>query len=57
MRLKAYHLNYEIVSNEVPRIHQFNTENRIIKTVSLTALSRAANKTVRCMALYKRLKK
>jgi hypoxanthine-DNA glycosylase len=54
--LKAYHLNYEIVSNEVPRIHQFSIEDRIIKTVSLTAPSGAANRAVGSMALYKSLK-
>ncbi|MCX7549283.1 uracil-DNA glycosylase family protein [Xanthomarina sp. F2636L] len=89
--LKEYHLKLELVSNEVPRIHQFelcysepfdlaqdrlseetktsncNDENpqsqnsyredkRIIKTVSLTAPSGAANRAVGSMPLYKQLK-
>ena len=70
--LKDYNLKLELVSNEVPRIHQFNlcqtersqstsdTTNlintRIIKTVSLTAPSGAANRAVGSMPLYKQLK-
>ncbi len=63
--LKTYKLDYEIVSNEVPRIHQFKLSNdqqykehppRIIKTVSLTAPSGAANRAVGSMELYKQLK-
>jgi len=54
--LKAYELAYELISNEVPRIHQFSLDNRIIKTVSLTAPSGAANRAVGSMKLYKRIK-
>ena len=89
--LKEYGLKLELVSNEVPRIHQFElshsechtersrsanekskrnelnnetsqlqssfqNDKRIIKTVSLTAPSGAANRAVGSMALYKQLK-
>lgn len=89
--LKKYNLKLELVSNEVPRVHQFELcyskpldsaqdrlreesktnnwkvpisqsqnsfgdEKRIIKTVSLTAPSGAANRAVGSMPLYKQLK-
>ena len=54
--LKEYGLKLVIVSNEVPRIHQFNFGNRIIKTVSLTSGSGAANISIGSMPLYKQLK-
>ncbi|SHI95710.1 G/U mismatch-specific uracil-DNA glycosylase [Mesonia phycicola] len=44
------------VSDEVPRIHQFNLDNRVITTVSLTAPSGAANRAVGGMQYYKYLK-
>lgn len=57
--LKNYpEIQLKKVNEEVPRIHQFQLEeNRIIKTVSLTAPSGAANRAVGSMALYKKLKK
>ncbi len=56
--LKKYNLKLEVVSNEVPRIHQFTmpTSDRIIKTVSLIAPSGAANRAVGSMQLYKKMK-
>lgn len=81
--IKEYNLKLELVSNEVPRIHQFElchsvlseasktsnwndeipqsqssfkNDKRIIKTVSLTAPSGAANRAVGSMPLYKQLK-
>jgi len=54
--LKDYSLKLELVSNEVPRIHQLRLDNRIIKTVSLTAPSGSANRAVGSMELYKQLK-
>ena len=44
------------VSMEVPRIHQFVLDGRLIKTVSLTAPSGAANRAVGSMGLYKQMK-
>lgn len=63
--LKDYNLKLELVNNEVPRIHQFKlpvsveaSENikRIIKTVSLTSSSGAANISISRLSLYKQLK-
>ena len=62
--LKEYNLKLELVSNEVPRVHQFalcNAErsrsaSRIVKTVSLTSGSGAANISISRLPLYKQLK-
>lgn len=62
--LKDYNLKLELVSNEVPRIHEFticHTErnrsvSRTIKTVSLTSGSGAANISISRLPLYKQLK-
>ncbi len=54
--IKNYNLKLEVVSNEIPRIHQFNLGKRIIKTVSLTSGSGAANISIGSMPLYKQLK-
>lgn len=54
--IKDYNLKLELVSNEVPRIHQFQLDNRIIKTLSLTSGSGAANISISRMPLYKQLK-
>lgn len=71
--LKTYGLQLELVSDEVPRIHQFELpvvagktvrphgsdklpNKRIIKTVSLTSGSGAANISISRMPLYQHLK-
>ena len=58
--LKTYGLQLEVVSNEVPRIHQFELsaegQKRTIKTISLTAPSGAANRAIGSQPLYKKLK-
>ena len=54
--LKENNLKLELVSNEIPKIHQFKLEDRIIRTVSLTAPSGSANRAVGSMELYKQLK-
>lgn len=57
--LKDYGLQLELVSSEVPRIHRFilpSENDRIIKTVSLTAPSGAANRAVGSLASYKKMK-
>ncbi len=55
-QLRDYGLNLEIISNEVPRIHQVRIEGRFVKTVSLTAPSGAANRAVGSLPSYKALK-
>lgn len=54
--LKQYDIPFELISNEVPKIHQFNLNSRIIKTISLTAPSGSANRAVGSNPEYKRLK-
>ena len=63
--LKEFSLKLELVSNEIPRVHQFKfpvslsgtgTSIRIIKTVSLTSSSGAANISISRITLYKQLK-
>ncbi|WP_378186966.1 uracil-DNA glycosylase family protein [Aquimarina sp. W85] len=60
--LKEHKIQLTLVNNEVPRIHEFSLmrenqkQNRIIRTVSLTAPSGAANRAIGSMALYKLMK-
>ncbi len=63
--IRDYKMKLEMVSNEIPRIHQFKlsvrlnaaeTSSRIIKTVSLTSGSGAANISISRIPLYKQLK-
>lgn len=56
--LKRYNLSLTLVSNTVPRVNTFTLPdtNRIIRTVSLTAPSGAANRAVGSMETYKRMK-
>lgn len=62
--LKEHGLKLTVVSNEVPRIHQFElscssrseTTERTIKTVSLTSASGSANRAIGSMPLYQQLK-
>ena len=64
--LKEHDLKLEIVSNEVPRLHQFKLPlstqidsdgKRTIQTVSLTSSSGAANISIGSSLLYKQLKR
>lgn len=57
--LKDYGLQLEVASSEVPRIHRFvlpSENDRVIKTVSLTAPSGAANRAVGSLVAYKKMK-
>ena len=65
--IKAFGIKLRVVSNEVPRIHEFELPVigdetnqskilRTIKTVSLTSGSGAANISISRMLLYKQLK-
>ncbi|TBV27679.1 uracil-DNA glycosylase family protein [Meridianimaribacter sp. CL38] len=63
--IKDYNIKLEVVSNEVPRIHEFvipiegkkpTEATRKIKTVSLTSGSGAANISISRLPLYKQLK-
>lgn len=59
--LKQKGISLQVVKNDVPRIHQFEFltacgVQRIVKTVSLTAPSGAANRAVGGLRAYKELK-
>ena len=54
--IKEHGLKLILVSNEIPRIHQFQMDNRTIKTVSLTSASGSANRAIGSMPLYQQLK-
>lgn len=49
-------IRLKVISNDVPRIHQFVLDGRLINTVSLTAPSGSANRAIGSMELYKHLK-
>ena len=55
--IKQYYLSLQVVDNNTPKIHQFVLDNRIIKTVSLTAPSGSANRAVGSNPDYKEMKK
>ena len=60
-QLKQHQIKLEVVNDQVPRIHQFilpcnRKPDRIIKTVSLTAPSGAANRAVGSLSAYKQMK-
>ena len=57
-QLKEHGISIQCVSDEVPRIHEFTlkSSDRVIRTVSLTAPSGAANRAVGGMESYKRMK-
>lgn len=54
--IKDYGIKLKVVSNDIPRIHQFTLEGRTMKTVSLTSASGSANRAIGSMQLYKKLK-
>ena len=54
--IKQYDLELKLVSGQTPRIHQLELKGRIIKTVSLTAPSGAANRSIGSLESYKFLK-
>ena len=58
-QLKEHHVDYKVIVNQVPRIHEFRhpKTEKIIQTVSLTAPSGAANRAIGSLQLYKNLKK
>ena len=57
--LKSYGLKLKLITNEMPRIHEFKLlqAERIIRTVSLIAPSGAANRAMGSLDLYKEMKK
>ncbi|WP_093410548.1 uracil-DNA glycosylase family protein [Salegentibacter flavus] len=49
-------IRLKVISNDVPRVHQFVLDGRLINTVSLTAPSGSANRAIGSTELYKYLK-
>jgi G:T/U-mismatch repair DNA glycosylase len=54
--LKAYGLKLQLMSNDIPRLHALELEDRTIKTISLTSASGSANRAIGSMPSYKKLK-
>jgi G:T/U-mismatch repair DNA glycosylase len=54
--LKKAKIPFDCLDNQVPRIHQFNWAGRNIKTHSLTAPSKTANRAIGSMQAYKEAK-
>ncbi len=62
--IKPYGFKLELLSNEIPRIHQLYLGNatdkkgelRMVKTVSLTSPSGSANRAIGSIPLYRQLK-
>lgn len=55
--LKAKDIKFIEVSKEIPKVHEFTFDNRVIKTISLTSPSNAANRFIGSNILYKEQKK
>lgn len=55
--LKKEKIKYELISNDIPKKHQFTFDNRVIKTISLTSPSNAANRSIGANSYYKEKKK
>ena len=51
--LKKEKIKYDVVSSDIPKVHEFTYDNRVIRTVSLTSPSNAANRSIGANALYK----
>lgn len=54
--LKKENIKYNLISKEIPKIHSFSYDNRVIKTISLTSPSNAANRYIGSNGLYKKRK-
>ncbi len=54
--LKKQNIKLKEVSNKIPKIHEFEYDNRVIKTISLTSPSNAANRSIGANEYYKKRK-
>ena len=55
--LKKHHITYTNISSQLPKQHQFEFDNRVFQTISLTSPSNAANRSIGANAYYKAQKK
>ena len=51
--LEKKNIKYDVISSDIPKVHEFKYDNRVIRTVSLTSPSNAANRSIGANALYK----
>ncbi len=51
--LKKENIKFENISNQIPKIHRFEYDNRYFKTISLTSPSNAANRSIGANIDYK----
>ncbi len=54
--LKEQDIKFIVISNEIPRVHEFKLKERVIKTISLTSPSNAANRSIGANIHYKQNK-
>jgi len=54
--LKEQNIKYNVISNDIPRVHEFKLKDRGIKTISLTSPSNAANRSIGANIHYKQNK-
>lgn len=55
--LQKNNISIENISEEIPKTNQFYFKNRLIKTISLTSPSNAANRSIGANKLFKENKK
>ena len=53
---KEKNIKFEIINENIPRVHQFKYDNRVFKTISLTSPSNAANRSIGANPYYKEQK-
>ena len=51
--LKEANIKFIQISDKIPKVHEFTFDNRIIRTISLTSPSNAANRFIGSNSLYK----
>lgn len=54
--LREHNIMYNTISNKLPKIHQFEFNHKIYKTISLTSPSNAANRSIGANVNYKKSK-
>lgn len=54
--LKKENIKFENISNQIPKIHRFEYNNKYFKTISLTSPSNAANRSIGANIHYKNKK-
>ena len=55
--LKEENIKFISMNKEIPKVHSFNYDNRVIQSISLTSPSNAANRFIGSTKIYKENKK